>query len=301
MTAVFQRISALRRTWGRRGWVLVFALPTALVILAVLIYPLFFLISTSFQAYNVVRPAKSYFVGLDNYKEILSDASFWAAMGRTALFTVGGLVVQLTLGTLVGIGVSGAFKGSGIVRGILLAPMMIAPVVTAYVAKMMFNPTWGLVNWVLGFVGLGNVDWLGSPSTALFTMVLIDSWRAIPFVVLTVTAGMASLPETPFEAAKVDGATSFQTLIYLTIPMLRPIIATVGALLAMGLIKVFDIVYVSTGGGPGVATETVNILIHSKAFAFFDIGGASAMSLILMVIFGALCIGFVRFTGVLER
>lgn len=300
VTGLFQKISALTRTWKRRGWILIFTLPTALVIFAVLIYPLCFLVNTSLQTYNVIRPERSFYVGLENYREVLADRSFWHSMGLTALFIGGGLFIQVTVGTLVGVSVSGAFRGGGIVRGILLAPMMVAPVVVAYVAKMMFNPTWGLVNYILGFVGLGDIDWLGSSSTALFTMILIDSWKWIPFVVLTVTAGVMGLPESAFEAARVDGATSFQTFRYLTIPMLRPIILTAAILRAMGLMKVFDIVYVTTGGGPGDATEVINLLIHTRAFSFFQIGPASAMSLVLMAIFAVLCVLYVRFTGVLE-
>lgn len=301
MTTVFQRVLALRRVWRRRGWILLFTLPTALVIFAVLIYPLCYLVDTSFQNYNVIRPARSYYVGFDNYREVITDMSFWSSMARTAVFTIGGLIIQISIGTLVGVAVAGAFKGAGIVRGILLTPMMIAPVVTSHVFKMLLNPSWGMVNYFLGFVGLRNIDWLGNPKLALFTVMLIDSWKWIPFVVLTVTAGVAGLPVEPFEAAKVDGATSFQVLRYLTIPMLRQVITASAVLRAMGLMKVFDIIYVATGGGPGVATEVVNILIHSRALGSFDIGPASAMSLILMVAFAVLFIPYIKLSGVMER
>jgi multiple sugar transport system permease protein len=289
-----------RTSLARNGWVIGFTFPTVLVIALVLIYPIYFLISASFMKYDILRPQAATFIGLSNFIKLLNNRSFVRSALNTLYFTGGALLIEIFVGTLIGISVSSESRGTNILRGILLIPMMITPVITVYIAKMMLDPTFGLVNYFLGFFGIKPIGWLGDRHLAMPVMMAIDSWIASPFVIFSVVAAIMSVSQEPFEAAKIDGATEFQSTRYILLPMISRIILICAVLRIMGLMKIFDIVYVGTGGGPGDATEVVNLWIFQTALQSFNIGLASAMAVVIMLIFAVICVVYVRLTRVLD-
>ena len=285
---------------SRNLWVAGFSLPTVVVVTLVLIYPICFLVSASFKKYDILRPDLATFIGLSNFIKLIGNKAFLRSVLVTIEFTCGALLIQVFFGTLIGISISGESRTNNIIRGIILIPMMITPVVSAYMWKMMLDQAFGLVNYFIALLGIDTINWLGDPKTALFTIMLIDSWIATPFMILIIVAAIVSLPQEPFEAAKIDGATEFQATRLILIPMISRLILIAAILRIMSLMKVFGVVYAATGGGPGDSTEVVNILIYQEALSKFNIGLASAMAVILMLVFAVIVVVYIRLTRVLE-
>jgi multiple sugar transport system permease protein len=210
-----------------------------------------------------------------NYVAFFQDTLFWNAMKNTLVFVISAVSLELILGLVLASGLNRVIRGSGFFRSILLMPMFITPVAV------------GIIPCLLGKIGLFNLDkieWLASPSTALVTIILIDVWQWTSFVTLFLLAGLQSLPEEPFEAARVDGASGYQIFRYITLPLMTPVIMVTILLRMIDAFRVFEYVYVLTRGGPGAATETITYYIYKVGFRFFYLGKASAMALLFMSI-----------------
>ena len=186
----------------------------------------------------------------------------------------------------------GRMKGTqGIARAILVSPFMLPPVVIGMMAIVIFDPSFGIANWILIQLGLTPGLWLSDPSTVIGTLAVIDSWQWSPFVALIIMGGYLSLPTDVFEAAEIDGASKNQILYYITLPLLGPTIVTAMVLRSVDILRFFDIIYLTTQGGPGNASTTLNILAYRRGFEFFDFGYASAIMVTLSsIIFGIVII-----------
>jgi multiple sugar transport system permease protein len=180
------------------------------------------------------------------------------------------------------------FPMRGFLRGAFVLPMMATPVAIALVWVMMFHPQQGVLNYLLSLVGIGPSEWVYSPKLAIACLVLVDIWQWTPLVMLIVLGGMASLPADPFEAALMEGATRWQTFRYVTLPMLLPFILVAGVVRMIDALKTFDTIYVITQGGPGTASETINIYLYLQAFSFYQIGKSSAVVVVFFVLVVAL-------------
>jgi multiple sugar transport system permease protein len=269
----------LERHFGR-----LLPLPAALTIAALIIFPLAFNIYMSLQAWFVSSTTPPAFVGLKNYVEIFGkDARFWNALWVTVKFTTVSVVLQLALGLAIAVYLHREFRGRGLVRTVMLLPMVSTPVAVALIWVVMFNPSLGILNYFLACIGLKPLLWLGHPSTALSSLILMDTWKWTPFMVLILHSGLQSLPITPFEAARIDGASRWQTFRYVTLPLLRPSIAVSLIFRTMDSLKTFDTIYVMTEGGPNNATEILNIYTFQTGFKYFHIGYASALAVILVL------------------
>jgi len=269
----------LERHFGR-----LLPLPAALSIAALIIFPLVFNIYMSLQAWFVSSTTPPAFVGLKNYVEIFGkDARFWNALWVTVKFTTVSVVLQLALGLAIAVYLHREFRGRGLVRTVMLLPMVSTPVAVALIWVVMFNPSLGILNYFLACIGLKPLLWLGHPSTALSSLILMDTWKWTPFMVLILHSGLQSLPITPFEAARIDGASRWQTFRYVTLPLLRPSIAVSLIFRTMDSLKTFDTIYVMTEGGPNNATEILNIYTFQTGFKYFHIGYASALAVILVL------------------
>jgi multiple sugar transport system permease protein len=269
----------LERHFGR-----LLPLPAALSIAALIIFPLAFNIYMSLQAWFVSSTTPPAFVGLKNYLEIFGkDARFWNALWITIKFTTVSVVFQLALGLAIAVYLHREFHGRGLVRTVMLLPMVSTPVAVALIWVIMFNPSLGILNYFLACLGLKPLLWLGHPSTALPSLILMDTWKWTPFMVLILHSGLQSLPITPFEAARIDGASRWQTFRYVTLPLLRPSIAVSLIFRTMDSLKTFDTIYVMTEGGPNNATEILNIYTFQTGFKYFHIGYASALAVILVL------------------
>ncbi|SEB07945.1 carbohydrate ABC transporter permease [Leifsonia sp. 21MFCrub1.1] len=261
-----------------------FMIPATVVLVAVLAYPLLYTLQISFSHFDLSTFSPGSWVGLENYTKALGNESFQNSLLVTGIYLVLALPLQIVLGFAIAFLLNAEWRGRGVFRALFLIPMVVAPVVSGGIWKMLLDPLWGVVGWVGSLVGLPTVDWFGSPVTAMISVVLIDTWRSVPFVVLIASAALLSLPKDVFEAAQVDGANWWQTLWRVSLPMLAPIIAATFIVRWLGAVKMFDIVLTTTNGGPGKATEVVNLYIYQQAFQLLRFSESSAMAVIVLVL-----------------
>ena len=262
-----------------------FILPAVVVIAAVIVFPWLFTLWMSVFDWKIgSSPA---FVGFGNYVELIGNRRFLEAILHTLLFTAMAVAAPLVLGTAAALVFNRRFPLRGLLRGAFVLPMMATPVAIALIWTMMFHPQQGVLNYLLSLVGIGPSEWVYSPALALPCLVLVDVWQWTPLVMLIVLGGLASLPSDPFEAARLDGASSWQTFRHVTLPMLMPFILVAAVVRTIDALKTFDTIFVITQGGPGTASETINLYLYLQAFSFYQMGKASAV----VVVFFLLVIG----------
>lgn len=255
----------------------------------VFLVPMFFLplavgIYLSFYDKSLGFPMDPVFVGLENYRTDVFSAVFGEALFVTLLILAIGLVLQFPLGMALALLLHQRMHARGLFRTAILVPMLLTPVAVGLMWRFMYNPELGIINWWLGVVGLPSVDWLGAPWPAVFAVTFVDSWQALSLVVLMFTAGLAALPTSPEEAARVDGASGWQVFRHVTLPALMPIILVTLMIRVIDGFKIFDVVFILTRGGPGTATQTVSMLDYNVAFTFLATSRASAIGVVLMLI-----------------
>jgi len=270
----------LRRNYARRyaG----FIVPAAVVVVAVIVFPWVFTLYMSVHDWKI-GGARSY-VGLENYITLFSDERFGWAVLRTLWFTLLAVVAPMVLGVLAAVCFHRKFPLRGVARTIFILPMMATPVAVALVWTMMFHPQLGVLNWILTSLGLPPSAWVYDASTVIPTLVLVETWHWTPLVMLIVLGGLASLPTDPYEAAKIDGANGWQAFRHITLPLLMPFIVVSLIIRTIDALKAFDTIFVITQGGPGTASETINILLYLQAFAFYQMGYASAIVVVFFAI-----------------
>ncbi len=263
-----------------------FIVPAVIVIVAVIVFPWLFTLWMSLFDWKIGSVPK--FAGLSNYAELATNQRFLESIAHTLIFTALAVAAPLVLGTAAALVFHQEFPMRGFLRGAFVLPMMATPVAIALVWVMMFHPQQGVLNYLLSLVGIGPSEWVYSPRLAIACLVLVDIWQWTPLVMLIVLGGMASLPADPFEAALMEGATRWQTFRYVTLPMLLPFILVAGVVRMIDALKTFDTIYVITQGGPGTASETINIYLYLQAFSFYQIGKSSAVVVVFFVLVVAL-------------
>jgi multiple sugar transport system permease protein len=234
------------------------------------------------------------FVGLVNFKAIVKDARFWHALWLSIAYVAILLTLELTIGTLLAMVLQREIKGKTFFRVSYMLPMLLSPVALSYIWKMIFDFNRGPANHFLGLLGLKPVEWLSGKQSALLSLVIADVWQWTPFMILTILAAFEALPEELFEAAVVDGGSSFKIFQKITLPVALPVIVTIVLLRTIDAFKVFDTIFILTGGGPGTATELLNFLIYLKGFRAFDLGIGTAMSVVQLVFLIAMFTFFIR-------
>ena len=222
------------------------------------------------------------------------EPRFLDAVVRTATFTLLAVAVECVLGVTAAIVLNRAFVGKSFLKLLLLLPLVATPVAIGIVFNLFYDPTIGLLNFVLRSVGLPQGLWVTSARTVIPSLVIVDVWQWTPMITLIVLAGLAGLPSEPFEAARVDGATELQTLRYLTLPLIMPVILTAAILRSIDALKTFDIIFAMTGGGPGYASETLNIMGFKYSFEYFRMGQSSVILVVLFFIVFGCSIGIMR-------
>ena len=253
------------------------------VLAVILFYPLAYSLGLSFYNYYLPVP-RTTFVGLDNFRFILGDDAFWEALGVTARFTGAAVAIEVVLGIAVALLLDSRIPCRRFVNTVVLLPMAITPAVAGLLMRWMFESNWGLVNYFLGLVGVQGPGWTGDPVWALWSIVLADVWQNTPFVIVVVYAGLQSIPVEPLEAAMVDGASRAQTLAHVVFPFLRPLVLFVLIIRSMDAFRIFDQVFVMTGGGPGTTTQTITFYNYVMAFRQLRMGRASALGVITLLI-----------------
>lgn len=267
----------------RRRDVLLLVSPVVVYLVVFSVFPLLYSLAISFAEWDQVE-STFHFIGLGNYQELAADPVFWQAAGNTAILVVAGVAIQLVVGTALAIFFDLQLRGSWIVRGVLILPMLLTPIVVGLMWRAMLNPNWGIVNWALGELGLPEPLWLGDPSIALFTLILVDSWQWVPFIMVIVFARLQALPGDVFEAARVDGASGAQVLRRVTLPMLAPAIAFAGIFRAIDAFRSFDVVFGLTFGGPGRLTTTLSFYAWENSLRFDRYGFASAIAYVMVIV-----------------
>jgi multiple sugar transport system permease protein len=262
---------------------LIFLVPSMTVLAVILVYPLAYSLGLSFYNYYLPVP-RTTFVGLDNFRFILGDDAFWEALGVTARFTGAAVALEVVLGIAVALLLDARIPCRRLVNTVVLLPMAITPAVAGLLMRWMFESNWGLVNYFLGLVGVRGPGWTGDPAWALWSIIFADVWQNTPFVILVVYAGLQSVPVEPLEAAMVDGASRAQTLAHVVFPFLRPLVLFVLIIRSMDAFRIFDQVFVMTGGGPGTTTQTITFYNYVMAFRQLRMGRASALGVITLLI-----------------
>jgi multiple sugar transport system permease protein len=224
------------------------------------------------------------FNGGANYAQLVRDPLFWNGLWITLALYALSLAMQLTFGTYVALLLHSSKRLSGVLRSLLISPFVLPPVVVGMMWLVILDPSIGAANWVLERFGIPRSLWLASPQWVVPTVALIDTWQWTPYVALIVLGGLQSLPPSVYEAAQIDGASRWKTFRRITLPLLLPTLATAAILRSVDLLRFFDIIYITTQGGPGNASTTLNIYGFRKGFEFFEIGYASAVMVTLSTI-----------------
>lgn len=277
-----------------------FPLPAVLFIGLLMVFPVLYTLYLSFSTWNLTSGMPPEFVGFNGYMRVLSEPRFLHAVGRTLAFTIFAVAIEAVLGVAVAIVLNRAFVGKSVAKLLLLLPLVATPVAVGIVFNLFYDPTIGLLNFVLNSLGLPQGRWISSESTVLGSLILVDVWQWTPMITLIVLAGLAGMSEEPTEAARVDGASEWQILRYVTIPMVMPVILTAMILRLIDALKTFDIIFAMTGGGPGYASETLNIMGFKYSFEYFRMGQASVILVVLFMVVLSCSLGIMKLRAASE-
>jgi len=280
----------LRRNYARSYWM--FAVPAALIVATVILFPWLFTLFMSVHDWKV--SGNVYYVGFANYVHLAFDERFLWSVARTLYFTTAAVVLPVLIGIWAAVCFARQFKLRGAARTLFILPMMATPVAIALVWTMMFHPQLGVLNYLLTSVGLPPSSWVYSANTVIPTLVMVETWQWTPLVMLIVLGGITSLPIDPYEAAAIDGASGWQMFRYITLPLIQPFIIVAAVMRIIDALKAFDTIFVITNGGPGTASETINMLLYQTAFGYYNLGYASAMVVVFFVLIMLLSLVLLR-------
>jgi multiple sugar transport system permease protein len=265
--------------------VLVFTLPAVVVIFVLMVFPVFYTVYMSLHSWFASSLTVPEFIGLQNFKRAFTqDERVRNAIWLTIYFTILATALQLVLGIALALLLNRPFRGKGFFRSIFLMPMVATPVAIALVWMMMYNPTLGVMNYLVGLVGLGPYKWVSDVRFVIPALAVVDTWEWTPLITLITLAGLATLPLEPYESALIDGATPAQMFWRITLPLLRPTIMVALLFRSIDCLKTFDIIYVMTAGGPGFASETLNVYTFQVGLFYFHIGYACSLLVILFAL-----------------
>jgi multiple sugar transport system permease protein len=284
--------------WRRRARTgRLFVAPNLAAVAVFMLFPLGFSLYMSFQQWDVFRPPK--FVGLKNFEALFtSDPLFLIAIRNTVIFTLGTVVPTIAISLVVAGVLNRKVKGIGVFRTIVFLPLAISSVVMAVVWQFVFNTDNGLLNIMLGWVGIGPIPWLVDPRWAMVSLCVVSVWRSVPFATVILLAAMQGVPETVYEAAKIDGAGEIRQFVFITVPLIRGSVSFVGIISIIHAFQAFDMVYVLNGanGGPETATYVLGIMLFQHAFSFLEFGYASALAWVMFAILLVLTVFQLRLT-----
>jgi multiple sugar transport system permease protein len=275
-----QAATAADRRDRRFGYAM--ASPSLIVLFLIILFPVLSALFTSLHEYTLIAPNFDTFTGLANFKLALADAEFRHSAWLTMRFVIGVVVLEFIIGFAVALMLNKVERFKPVYYAILLCPLLMNPVIVGLIWRMFLHPNLGIVNYLLGTIGISPVNWLGDTKVAIWTVILVDIWHQVSFMIVLLLAGLSSLPKEPYEAARIDGANAFQCFIHITLPMMRTVIVVTLLIRLIFAVKTYDLIYIMTRGGPGTATDFVSYFIYRTAFVSLNIGEASAMSIILL-------------------
>lgn len=270
-----------------------FVTPSFILLSLITIYPIIYVLYLSLHRRLLIFNI-SKFVGFDNYFFLLRDDRFWNALKNTVYFTAVSVSLELLLGLFIAILLNRAFRLKGLVRAVILIPWAIPTVVSARMWEWMYNTDFGILNYVLG----SEINWLGSPFWAMNAAIFMDVWKTTPFVAILLIAGLQVIPQELYQAAKIDGAGGWAIFRRITLPLLKPVILVVLIFRTLDAFRVFDAVYVLTGGGPANTTETLSIYAYKVLFQTLQFGYGSTLSVVVFLCTGIISIFYIRILSI---
>jgi multiple sugar transport system permease protein len=269
-------------------------LPSVLYLLAMSVYPMLFSLWLAVRNYLIYRPDLSSFAGLGNFSDLAHNETFWASVRVTLEFSAAAVTLEFFLGLAIAVLLDRQMRGIGVLRTLLVIPVLVSPVAMGLTFRYMYAPSYGLINYLLQTVGLPRLDWIVSPRWALPATILVDVWEWTPFMVLILLSGMQAVPVDIVEAADLDGLSRVQRLRRIILPLIRPVVLVVLLIRLIDSIRGFDLIYILTRGGPATATYLLSIHSYVKGFTEGDMGSASAIAWVTVVLVNILAIGFLR-------
>ena len=272
-------------------------LPTVLVILLIAIYPLIKSLDISLRYYNLMKPEKGTpYTGFKNYQFVLTDPKFWKSVQSTAIFTIISVSIVLLLALIIALLLNRKFPGKNFIQALMLLPWAVPSVANGLIWLWILNPSYGALNGLLHELGLIDryIVWLGDPYWAMIWIILAETWKETPFIMLIILAALQTIPKDLYEAAKVDGASSYQSLFRITLPMIKPTFFVALTLRTIWAIKSFDLIYTLTAGGPADATAVVGYYTYQKAFISMNLGRGSAAAWLMTIVMSILTILYQR-------
>jgi multiple sugar transport system permease protein len=274
---------ARRRSFGRAALPYLLSLPALLVCIGILI-PFITAAYYSLQRYNLAMPYMRGFIWFENYSDFLSDPAFWNTIKVSLLYTLLTVGVELVLGLAIAMLLQRSTVFNNALSIALMLPLMIAPAIAALMWKLMTNPNFGIMSYLIGLLGFTEFKWASAPSSALFTVVLVDVWVYTPFIMILLLAGLRGLPRQPFEAAELDGVPWTFVFFRITLPMLFPYILTAALFRMLDSIQQFDIIYAMSQGGPGDTLMVFQVQAYLEFFTYTNVGRSAALLMVLWAI-----------------
>jgi multiple sugar transport system permease protein len=273
-----------------------FITPALALLFLVTVYPVLYVFYLSLRRELLIFHI-SRFAGLDNYLFLMQDDRFWNALKNTAYFTAVSVSLEVLIGLSVALLLNRPSRFKGFVRAVVLIPWAIPTVVSARMWEWIFNSDFGVLNYMLG----AKINWLGDPVWAMHAAILTDVWKTTPFVVILLTAGLQVIPAELYQAAKTDGAGNWAIFRKITLPLLMPVILVVLIFRTLDAFRVFDVIYVLTGGGPANTTETLSIYAYKVLFQTLQFGYGSALSVMVFLLIGSISVFYIKILGTGER
>ena len=295
-----ERWAGLRRLFdlemNQTTLAIVLILPSLILTLGLTIWPIIQTFDMSLRDINLSRPDNQEFIGLENYTNQLTDDFFWETIQRTTYFTVISVGIELVLGIAIALLLGQHLWGWRFLRVAIIIPWALPTIVNSILWRWIFNANYGALNGLLLQFGLIDTyfPWLNDPWRAMNLVIVADVWHTVPFVVLIISAALASLPEEIYEAAAIDGANAWQRLTLITLPLLRPAILVVLVVRTVEAFRVFDIIYVMTHGGPVNGTMVISFMTYEETFRFLRLGSGSALSFIVSIFILILALIYIR-------
>ncbi|TAL83640.1 MAG: sugar ABC transporter permease [Rhodanobacter sp.] len=280
--------------WRRQVFPYVLILPGLIYIAVTTLVPLVYSFWTSLTFNRATSTQPPHFSGVQNYVDVLTDSSFWNAVRVTAIYTGATVAAEMILGTAIALLLIKLTRGRKLVRLLLIIPFSVPPVVIGLMYLLIMDRSYGILNYLLSLVNIGPVSWLSSPEIAIWSVIGVDLWQWTPFVIISAVAALESMPGDVIDAASIDGASSMQMVRWVVLPLIKPVLLVVALTRALTSLKVFDVIFVLTNGGPGSATETLSYMVYVDAFQRFDFGRGAAVSWLLILIAMVVAIPMVR-------
>jgi multiple sugar transport system permease protein len=284
----------MKKGFVERNIKYIFPLPAVIFVIVLMVFPVCYTFFLSFTDWSLTSGRPLNFVAFASYFEVLKEPRFLAALGRTLYFTFGAIIFEGLLGVTIALLLDREFLGKGAIKTVLLLPLVATPVAVGIVWNLFYDPNIGILNWVLSVLNLPPNGFVSDSKTVMPSLILVDVWQWTPMITLIVMAGLAGLSSEPFESAIVDGANPRQVLFKITLPMLMPTILTAIILRSIDALKTYDIIYAMTGGGPGYASENLNILAFKYSFEYFRMGQSAVMLVFLFILVSTFSLGVMK-------